>query len=71
MLCLVFIRIGCGREWNHTHGFTKLASTDYAFQQTLKFAHGLAKVGWDILGGEAFANRVTEEFTSGKKSIEI
>jgi len=64
--------IGCGPgEGNHTHGFTKHASTDYAFEQTLKFANGLAQVGWDILKDAGFAEQVTEEFTSWRNSIKI
>ena len=64
--------IGCGPgEGNHTHGFTKHASTDYAFEQTLKFADGLAKVGWDVLRDELFAQQVTEEFKAWRKSIRI
>jgi hypothetical protein len=64
--------IGCGPgEGNHTYEFTKHASTDYAFQQTLKFASGLANVGWDILRDELFAQQVTEEFKAWRKSITI
>jgi hypothetical protein len=64
--------IGCGPgQGNHTHGFTKHASTEYAFQQTMKFADGLANVGWDIIKDEVFAKEVTEEFKKWRSSIII
>ena len=64
--------IGCGPgEGNHTHGFANHAATEYAFQQTLKFADGLAEVGWDILRDDNFATELTEEFWNWRKSISI
>lgn len=64
--------IGCGPgEGNHTYGFTKHASTDYAFQQTLKFADGLAMVGWDLLRDDEFAQKVIDEFRHWRQSVSI
>jgi len=64
--------IGCGQgEGNHTYGFTKHAGTDYAFKQTMKFADGLAQVGWDILVDEEFARQVTKEFTNWRKTVAL
>lgn len=64
--------IACGPgEGNHTYGFTRHAATDYAFQQTLKFADGLANVGWDILRDQSFAHQVTEEFTNWRNSVGV
>jgi hypothetical protein len=56
-------------EGNHTHGFTKHAGTDYAFEQTLKFADGLAQVGFEILKDDTYAQKVTEEFKDWRKSV--
>jgi hypothetical protein len=64
--------IGCGPgEGNHTYGFTKHASTDYAFAQTLKFADGLAEVGWDILNDEKFANEVVGEYKTWRVTVGV
>jgi hypothetical protein len=64
--------IGCGPgEGNHTYGFTKHAASDYAFQQTLKFASGLAQVGWDILKDEDFAAQVVKEFKEWRKTVGV
>jgi hypothetical protein len=64
--------IGCGPgEGNHTYGFTKHAGTDYAFNQTLKFADGLAQVGFEILSDEGFARQVTAEFMAWRKSVNV
>ena len=62
--------IGCGPgEGNHTYGFTKHAASDYAFERTLKFADGLAQVGYEILADEGFASEVTKEFTDWRKTV--
>ena len=64
--------IGCGPgEGNHTYEFTKHASTDYAFERTLKFADGLAEVGWDILRDQNFADEVVEEFQTWRESVGV
>lgn len=57
---------GCG---NHTHGFTRYAAQDFAFEQTLKFADGLAQVGFEILKDDLYAQNVTEEFVTWRKSV--
>jgi hypothetical protein len=60
--------IACGPgEGNHT----KHASSDYAFHRTLKFADGLAQVGWDILVDNEFAKQVTKEFKDWRRTVAL
>jgi hypothetical protein len=58
-------------EGNHTYGFTQRASTDYAFEQTMKFAEGLGRVGWDILTDDHFAGRVVAEFQTWRETLRM